>query len=151
VSNSSHHSEEGLSHQRQILEPEDWRSNTNPYKQLVISSVDASAIVVDSLLGKPMYFSIIVKSSLYLLFQSRVQLLPPLKRINVGMPPQYAAAVDGLSSTFTFTTAASFEYCSAIASTVGASIRQGSAQGAKNRPAPAIPGPSCLKDRRLLL
>src|SRR5882762_631597 len=37
----------------------------------------------------------------------------------------YISAVDGLSSTFSFTTAALSEYFSAIASTVGASIRQG--------------------------
>src|SRR6267142_2843604 len=57
---------------------------------------------------------------------------PPLNRIKVGMPLiPYVAAVDGLSSTFSFTTARLPEYCSAIASTVGDNIRQGAHQAAQ--------------------
>src|SRR5262249_20870467 len=58
--------------------------------------------------------------------------VPPLKRLKGGMPLiPYASAVHGLSSTFSFTTATLPEYCSAIASTVGDSIRQGTHQAAQ--------------------
>src|SRR6185369_12169435 len=57
---------------------------------------------------------------------------PPLKRIKVGMPLMpYRCAVEVLSSTFTFTTPALSPNCSAIASMVGASMRQGAHHAAQ--------------------
>src|SRR5882762_7430616 len=50
----------------------------------------------------------------------------------MAAPPRIdTQAVDGLSSTFSFTTARLPEYCSAIASTVGDIIRQGAHQAAQ--------------------
>src|SRR6185503_10254223 len=58
--------------------------------------------------------------------------LPPLKRINVGMPLiPYRCEIEGLSSTFTFTTRALAAYFSATAATVGSSMRQGAHQVAQ--------------------
>src|SRR6266849_7386073 len=92
-----------------------------------VGSAQTSYASCDWLLGKPLYFSIICEiDSLLAAPITRSTSFPPLKRIKVGMLLiPYACAVDGLSSTFSFTTAAFSEYCSAIASSVGASIRQG--------------------------
>src|SRR5258707_10958876 len=83
--------------------------------------------------GKLLYLSIMREiDSLLVAPTTRSTSFPPLNRIKVGMPLiPYVAAVDGLSSTFSFTTARLTEYCSAIASTVGDNIRQGAHQAAQ--------------------
>src|SRR2546425_11523413 len=63
---------------------------------------------------------------------TRSSSLPPLNRINVGMPLiPYRCEMDGLSSTFNLTTRALSAYFSATASTVGASMRQGAHHAAQ--------------------
>src|SRR6266550_7886770 len=94
--------------------------------QTATQSVTASS-------GKLLYLSIMREiDSLLVAPTTRSTSFPPLNRIKVGMPLiPYVAAVDGLSSTFSLTTARLPEYCSAIASTFGDNIRQGAHQAAQ--------------------
>src|SRR6266446_1324223 len=100
--------------------------------------------------GKLLYLSIMREIDCLLVAPTtRSTSFPPPNRIKVGMPLiPYVAAVDGLSSTFIFTTATLPEYCSAIASTVGDNIRQGAHQAAQKSTSTGFSDfrTSCSKD-----
>src|SRR5437899_7109946 len=132
----------GVWSERQLCGTHDGCTSKNRYSgyDLCAESAGSAQTATQSVTassGKRSYLSIMREiDSLLAAPTTRSTSFPPLKRIKVGMPLiPYVAAVDGLSSTFSFTTARLPEYCSAIASTVGDSIRQGTHRQPKNQPA----------------
>src|SRR5258708_21555555 len=145
----------GVWSERQLCGTHDGCTSTNRYSgyglcaesagsaQTATQSVTASS-------GKRSYLSIMREiDSLLAAPTTRSTSFPPLNRIKVGMPLiPYVATVDGLSSTFSFTTARLPKYCSAIASTVGDNIRQGAHQAAQKSTSTGFPDfrTSCSKE-----
>src|SRR6266403_1850789 len=128
----------GVWSERQLCGTHDGCTSKNRYSgyDLCAESAGSAQTATQSVTassGKLLYLSIVREIDSFLVAPTtRSTSFPPLNRIKVGMPLiPYIAAVDGLSSTFSFTTARLPEYCSAIASTVGDNIRQGAHQAAQ--------------------
>src|SRR5437016_10285246 len=145
----------GVWSERQLCGTHDGCTSTNGYSgyDLCAESAGSAQTATQSVTassGKLLYLSIMREiDSLLVAPTTRSTSFPPLNRIKVGMPLiPYVAAVDGLSSTFSFTTARLPEYCSAIASTVGDNIRQGAHQAAQKSTSTGFSDfrTSCSKD-----
>src|SRR5258705_12447968 len=145
----------GVWSERQLCGTHDGCTSTNRYSgyDLCAESAGSAQTATQSVTassGKQLYLSIMREiDSLLVAPNTRSTSFPARNSIEVGMPLiPYIAAVDGLSSTFSFTTARLPEYCSAIASTVGDNIRQGAHQAAQKSTSTGFSDfrTSCSKD-----